>query len=104
MSKVPIICICNDKYVQKLRSLRNHVSHTSDCAGTALSPYCLRKASTWVGAGSALKHASKWVHGAFYPSWMRMHGWQGLCCTYDHVQPLMQSCHARLPVLRIHIL
>jgi replication factor C subunit 1 len=26
MSKIPIICICNDKYVQKLRSLRNHVS------------------------------------------------------------------------------
>lgn len=23
-SKVPIICICNDKYNQKLRSLRNH--------------------------------------------------------------------------------
>lgn len=27
MSKIPIICICNDKYAQKLRSLRNHVSH-----------------------------------------------------------------------------
>jgi replication factor C subunit 1 len=27
MSKIPIICICNDKYVQKLRSLRNHVSN-----------------------------------------------------------------------------
>lgn len=25
MSKIPIICICNDKYSQKLRSLRNHV-------------------------------------------------------------------------------
>jgi hypothetical protein len=25
LSKVPIICICNDKYHQKLRSLRNHV-------------------------------------------------------------------------------
>eukprot|EP00775_Hariotina_reticulata_P011005 gene11005-11159_t len=24
MSKIPIICICNDKYSQKLRSLRNH--------------------------------------------------------------------------------
>ena len=23
-SKIPIICICNDKYNQKLRSLRNH--------------------------------------------------------------------------------
>lgn len=23
-SRVPIICICNDKYNQKLRSLRNH--------------------------------------------------------------------------------
>lgn len=34
MSKVPIICICNDKYVQKLRSLRNHVSHPY-CAETA---------------------------------------------------------------------
>lgn len=26
LSKLPIICICNDKYSQKLRSLRNHVS------------------------------------------------------------------------------
>jgi replication factor C subunit 1 len=24
-SKIPIICICNDKYNQKLRSLRNKV-------------------------------------------------------------------------------
>lgn len=23
-SKVPIICICNDKYAQKLKSLKNH--------------------------------------------------------------------------------
>lgn len=34
LSKIPIICICNDKYAQKLRSLRNHVSallcHTPD--------------------------------------------------------------------------
>jgi hypothetical protein len=26
VSRLPIICICNDKYSQKLRSLRNHVS------------------------------------------------------------------------------
>lgn len=31
MSKIPIICICNDKYVQKLKSLRNHVRH--NCIG-----------------------------------------------------------------------
>lgn len=23
-TRVPIICVCNDKYAQKLRSLRNH--------------------------------------------------------------------------------
>jgi replication factor C subunit 1 len=26
ISRIPIICICNDKYSQKLRSLRSHVS------------------------------------------------------------------------------
>ena len=34
-SKVPIICICNDKYNQKLRSLRNHtleLDYRSDSA------------------------------------------------------------------------
>jgi replication factor C subunit 1 len=28
-SKIPIICICNDKYNQKLRSLRNKVRQCS---------------------------------------------------------------------------
>jgi replication factor C subunit 1 len=36
-SKLPIICICNDKYHQKLRSLRNHcLEFEFRCAGAAL--------------------------------------------------------------------
>lgn len=44
-SKVPIICICNDKYNQKLRSLRNHTleldyrSGPFSCACAWLSSY-----------------------------------------------------------------
>lgn len=46
MSKIPIICICNDKYAQKLRSLRNHVSPClpircfQGTQGSLLTPGC----------------------------------------------------------------
>lgn len=35
-SKVPIICICNDKYNQKLRSLRNHTLELDYRSGSLL--------------------------------------------------------------------
>ena len=40
-SKVPIICICNDKYNQKLRSLRNHTLEL-DYRSVALCSYIRR--------------------------------------------------------------
>ncbi len=39
-SKIPIIAICNDKYNQKLKSLRNHCLELE--YRCALTPLCLR--------------------------------------------------------------
>ncbi len=58
-TKLPIICICNDKYNQKLKSLRNHcleLDFRSAPGSAQLSPAC-----TWVrvhkliGKGAHLK-------------------------------------------------
>jgi hypothetical protein len=48
LSKIPIICICNDKYAQKLRSLRNHVSDLLRLPLLCHTPD--RQVSVWVAA------------------------------------------------------
>ena len=44
-SKLPIICICNDKYHQKLRSLRNHCLEFEFRCALYIAQYIVERSS-----------------------------------------------------------